>query len=238
MRRALHELEGLGPLVLIGGMLRDLALFGNADFRSDLDFVINPVDPELFDNKLMGMGASVNRFGGYALKAGKWLIDVWPLQRTWARIAGHADVNGFEDLKRVTFFSCDSIIYDIYTNKISAPSDYFINLDRKILDINLRPNPNPHGNAVRAFRYAMLKGFRWGPKLTEFVAEMIDEIGWDDLGQQEHRSYRTAFIPNLKRRDFEKALRCNLSAAHAEPFVPTRYLGGNQLELPFVCDRG
>jgi hypothetical protein len=38
--------------VLIGGMLRDLALFGNAGFKSDLDFVIAPYDLNSFEVRL------------------------------------------------------------------------------------------------------------------------------------------------------------------------------------------
>lgn len=103
LRRTLQELEGFGSLVLIGGMLRDLALFGNALFRSDLDFVIDPFDRDIFGQRMSAMGASVNRFGGYSLPLRKWPVDIWPLHRTWAHAAGYVNVRTFQDLREATF---------------------------------------------------------------------------------------------------------------------------------------
>jgi|SRR5208337_1150503 len=234
VRRTLRKLDGIGPLVVIGGMLRDLALFGNAHFRSDLDFVIDPIEPDLFERKMNEMGAVLNRFGGYSLPARKWRVDVWSLQKTWAQTAGYITIKDFDDLTYATFFSCDAILYDLSTKKITASDDYFAQMGRRIIEINLRPNPNPHGNAVRAFRYAILKGFRWGPQLTRFVAEMIDEGGWDSLADRERNSFRTCYIASLRRGDFELALRRHLSEAGARPFTPGLYLESKQLELPFA----
>ena len=42
VRKTLAELRLHGRLALVGGMLRDIALFGNAGFNSDLDLVIDP----------------------------------------------------------------------------------------------------------------------------------------------------------------------------------------------------
>ena len=163
VRRVLGELEGLGQLVLLGGMLRDLALFGNREFRSDIDFVIDPIDPELFEKRMASIGAKVNRFGGYALSSRKWQIDVWSLKNTWAHTEGHVQVRTFDDLLDTTFFRCDAIFYDLTKKRLRAKQGYFDDLRRRVLEINLRPNPNPKGNAVRAFRYCILKRFRWGP---------------------------------------------------------------------------
>lgn len=111
VRGALRQIDGLGSLALIGGMLRDLALFGNAHFRSDLDFVINPYDLGEFERYMSCIGARINRFGGYALPSRRWQVDVWPLQKTWAHSAGHMTVRYFSDLRNATFFNCDAILY-------------------------------------------------------------------------------------------------------------------------------
>ena len=55
-------------------------------------------------------------------------------------------------------------------------NNYFDDLERKLLEINFRPNPNPVGNAVRALRYGLVKGFLWGTLLTYFVAETIEKL--------------------------------------------------------------
>jgi hypothetical protein len=234
VRDTIRELTEMGAVVLIGGMLRDLALSGNAHFHSDLDFVINPVNPDLFEAKMASMGSVINRFGGYSLPSGKWKVDVWSLHKTWAKTAGYLTITDFDDLKAATFFSCDAILYNLSTKEISAAEGYFDNIHRRVIEINFRPNPNPQGNAVRAFRYAILKGFKWGPRLTQFVAEILDESGWECLVARERSSFNTMHIANLSRDNFEGALRRHLSQAGRSPFVPIPYSEPDQLDLPFA----
>lgn len=233
VRRALGELSRHGRLVLIGGMLRDVALFGNAGFKSDLDFVIDAYDLPSFEKYLSEIGARVNRFGGYALPSRKWQIDVWPLQRTWAHLEGHVNVRTVGDLRNVTFFKCDAIIYDIAYKRLRTKTGYFEDLDRRVLEVNLRPNPNPIGNAVRAFRYAMIKGFRWGPRLTHFIDETIDEFGWCALQDSEFRSFGTQYIGNLFGDELRRALQEYRSYSSEGHFDPYSFRRGSQLELPF-----
>jgi hypothetical protein len=219
--------------VLIGGMLRDLYLFGNLGFTSDLDFVINPDVPKLFDEKMKAMGAMPNRFGGYSLQSRKWKIDIWSLPATWAHTAGHVKIKDFEDLTHTTFFSSDAIVYNLSTKRITTAGGYFDRIDLRLLEVNLLPNPNPNGNAVRAFRYAKMKGFRWGPQLTEFVADIIAQIGWDKLEELEFASFNTSCIAGINRAAFESAIRLYLSRKADEAFTAKPYLESEQLKLPF-----
>ena len=197
VRNVLRDLRRHGRLVLVGGMLRDLALFGNAGFRSDLDFVIAPYDLSGFEKHMESIGARVNRFGGYALPSRKWQIDVWPLERTWAHVAGHARVRTIGDLRGATFFRCDAILYDLDYRKLRAAPDYFGELTKKVLEINLRPNPNPKGNAVRAFRYALMKGFRWGPSSPslsmKYLSARVGAHCWKQNSVHFVRSISNAF---------------------------------------------
>ena len=234
VRRTLDELRNFGKLVLIGGMLRDLALFGNVGFCSDVDLVIDPLDLELFDQRMNSIGAKVNRFGGYSLPGNRWHIDVWPLTRTWAHTAGHIKVRTFDDLQDTTFFRCDAITYDLTNRKLNAKQGYFDDLRRKVLEINLLPNPNPTGNAVRAFRYCILKGFHWGPKLTRFVAEIIDEVGWESLAVSERHSFHTRYLAYLDRNEVESRLSRYLSQHQSELFEPIESSGTLQLTLPLL----
>lgn len=230
----LRELRAQGHLVLIGGMLRDVAMFGNAGFKSDLDFVINPYDLAAFEKQMHAIGARVNRFGGYALPSKKWQIDVWPLQRTWAHLEGYVRVRMVGDLRDVTFFSCDAIIYDLAYKKLCAKPGYFDDLDRKMLEINLRPNPNPKGNAVRALRYALMKGFHWGPNLSRFVAETIDEVGWDALRESEIRSFKDRYLDTLEADALKRELDHYPSASDGLLFNPSAFQRNVQLQLPYT----
>lgn len=176
---SLSNLCVYGHPVLMGGMLRDLAISGNRYFNSDLDFVIDPFDLRSFEDHMEDVGAVQNRFGGYSLPSKKWQIDVWPLKKTWAHLEGHVNVKNFDDLKNVTFFNCDAIAYNFLENKFYAKNDYFYELSIKKLEINLEENPNPNGNIIRSIRYAIDKGFRWGPRLSSFIFRKIEGDGFD-----------------------------------------------------------
>lgn len=238
VRDALEDLRRHGRLVLIGGMLRDLALFGNAGFRSDLDFVIAPYDLRNFEKHMESIGARVNRFGGYALPSRKWQIDVWPLERTWAHVAGHARVRTVGDLRSATFFRCDAIIYDLdYRKLITAPC-YFEDLRERVLEINLRPNPNPKGNAVRAFRYALIKGLQWGPQLSEFVDDVLECEGWQALLEAERRSFRSRYLESISIEHLRRELRSHVSVRRSGPFNAAAFQRNVQLMLPYFDQRG
>ncbi|WP_404933569.1 hypothetical protein [Nitratireductor sp. L15S-10] len=231
VRRTVSELRAYGDIALIGGMLRDVALFGNAAFRSDLDFVIVPDDLRSFEQKMRSVGARVNRFGGYSLPSKKWQIDVWPLENTWAHQQGHIHIRDISDLREATFFSCDAIIYDLDKKCLHMKEGYFDHLARKILEINLRPNPNPKGNAVRAIRYALLKDFKWGPKLSRFVSEVIDEFGWDCLRDYELRSFKTSYLDTLINKHLKKELDLHINK-EKHLFDPKEFTRQVQLFLP------
>lgn len=240
IRFAIKELGTHGELALVGGMLRDIALFGNAKFNSDLDFVIDPVDLASFEAEMLSTGARINRFGGYSLPENwgeNWKIDVWPLERTWAHVNGHADVHSFADLVNVTFFNCDAIIYAIGHGNLDAGelrfgSEYFLNLDRRILEINLQPNPNPIGNAVRAFRYALSKGFRWGSRLSRFVEGNFSANWWKTLLEAEMRSFQSRYLNEVLIEDLIEKLNVHIKSNADIPFDLSAFRKNVQLNLP------
>ena len=217
------HLSTLGPAMIIGGFLRDLYLSGNREFRSDIDFVVNPASLPEFENFVRAQSGKPNRFGGYGIALKRWRVDVWPLEKTWAATEGHVEVSSFEDLLKATFFDWDAILWDPKGAKaIHAPS-YFQRLQSRVIDINLEPNPNPLGNAVRALRY----GYRWsaafGPQLAAHVAKQIRDNHWEGLVFSEKRSFSN---PILERIDGEeifkilnKATYQDMSAVHL-PFHP------------------
>lgn len=232
VRRNISGLKRFGNLALVGGMLRDLTLFGNAGFRSDLDFVIIPYDLADFENHMRHIGAKKNRFGGYAIPSQKWRMDVWALQKSWAHVQGHVKISTLNDLRKATFFNCDSIIYDMESQKVRTYPGYFEDLARRALEVNLEPNPNPNGSAVRALRYSIIKGFQWGPKLTKYVANTLDQSGWDELSRKELRSFNSQYLEEIDRFAFDCAIRDYLDGDMATTFNPTAYRKGVQLDLP------
>ena len=237
VRNTVDSLQSFGRLAIIGGMLRDLALFGNAGFLSDVDLVIDPIDDGRLGEWAERNGAEKNRFGGYRAEVGRWKVEVWPLAQTWAHVAGHVRVATFADLRKTTFFRCDAIIYSMTSERLIPAEGYFEELERRVLEINLHPTLNPTGNAVRAFRYALLKGFRWGPKLTKFVGEVVEREGWERLMESEVRGFRGTVLEKWKRWELEEELQRYKERSLNGVFDPIPFLVQEQMEFPFLGRR-
>lgn len=232
VRDAVDTLRSFGRLVIIGGMLRDLALFGNSGFCSDVDLVIDPMDQGKLEQWAIENRAKRNRFGGYRTEVGRWKVEVWPIAETWAHVAGHATVRTFADLRKTTFFRCDAIVYNFANGKLIPAKGYFQELETRVLEINLRASLNPKGNAVRAFRYALSKGFRWGPELTKFVSEVLEKEGWEGLVESERQGFRQTMLGKWRQGAFEAGLERYNQRGMGGEFEPAEFLLEEQFELP------
>lgn len=159
-------------VAVVGGLVRDFAREGRSGFRSDVDLVIDAPAEEV-TRLAKQLKAIPNRFGGYGSKEGPWKIDFWALETTWAR--QHIPVNKLEDVISCTFFDWDAAAYDLWEKKLIYSDGYLERIRQRTLDINLRPNPSPMGNLVRAIRRLMLWQINPGPELIDFIDEHLDE---------------------------------------------------------------
>jgi len=200
-------LERLGETVAIGGFLRDLLLVGNRRFTSDVDFVVKPDSLGAFERAMSRLNASRNRFGGYSIQLSRWKVEVWPLETTWAAVENHVHVEDMQDLLKVTFFTWDSVLYSVSKRKVLASANYFEQVRCRHLDINLAPNPNPLGNAIRAVRYAHRWHANMGRPLAEHVARQIKDVGWEAMAEHERRSFGNSVMLFLDGELIEKRLR-------------------------------
>lgn len=183
------QLEPFGEVAIVGGMLRDLLLKDRyGAFSSDVDLVVDAPDSPALRAVLERHGAVANRFGGYALDTA-WKSDVWLLGSTWAHVAGHRRVSRIEDLLETTFFNWDAVIYSPSRKRIMCRPGYLEDLDGRMLDINLEPNPNPLGSCVRTLRAAVQWGATVSPRLAELCAAVIAEHGTAAVVAAETRSY-------------------------------------------------
>jgi hypothetical protein len=196
-----------GRPALIGGAIRDIARGGRAAFKSDLDFVVYGSRPTEFRETMRAAGAIENKFGGFGLQIGVWHIDAWHLQDTWARTAGLRDVHSLHDLLQCTFFDWDAIIFDLETRKLISKRGYFSKLSSGILDITLEPNPNPQGSLVRSLRRAALWHIDFGPKLTSFALNSLEQFNWPELVQLDRRAFDYPVLSNLNLSSLKCALR-------------------------------
>lgn len=224
------QIAELGPVVVIGGMLRELYLSGNRNFVSDVDLVVNPASMAEFDRVVNRFQAKMNRFGGYGLNLARWKIDIWPLQRTWAAVHGYVEVRNVNDLLKITFFDWDAIIYQYHQKTINCDERYFRKVDSRVLDINLEPNPNPLGNAVRALRYAWRWNAKLGPRLARHVYVQLCERGWEGLLDAE----RSSFISQILRHVDGSRVWSQLQSVERQGWsVPVRLqLSAEQIKFP------
>jgi hypothetical protein len=221
----------LGPVVAIGGFLRDLYLSGSRNFKSDIDFVVDPSSTLEFERLMSLRGGRLNKFGGYGISLNRWKVDVWSLDRTWAARAGHVAVAQLDDLVDVTFFDWDAILYSVGRRRLIPGHSYFEKVRGRVIDINLEPNPNPLGNAVRAVRYAYRWDAAFGERLAQHVAAQIRNRGWTTLVDSERESFPNPILGRLNGEAIAATLRDHSSRAGGVVRLP---LWPQQAEIDLV----
>ncbi|POD30579.1 hypothetical protein BKM14_19495 [Pseudomonas syringae pv. syringae] len=88
-----------------------------------------------------------------------------------------------------TFFDWDAVAYDLWGKKLICHDDYLERLRAKTLEINLRPNPSPMGNLIRAIRRLILWQLVPGEKLICFIDEHLDEDALGYLQKKEEELF-------------------------------------------------
>jgi len=221
----LRRLQDIGRVALIGGAIRDLAFKTNHSFASDLDFVVEVEDSHAYTDLIDSYHARANKFGGYRISLEGIDIDFWEAKSSWANTRGHRVVESLEDVLETTFFNVDALLYIVSDDKIQVKEGTFEALDKRYLDINLRPNPNPLGAAVRALRRMCQFDMQASRHLAEFIAEQIDSNGWEKIAALERMAYQRSttlqkvakspsngleFLANLEENNFKLPLICQL----------------------------
>jgi predicted nucleotidyltransferase len=166
----LSSLSRLGRVIIFGGAIRDLAIYGNREFPSDIDVVVEAADTGALSASMASLSARRNRFGGFRFSSSKWKFDVWRLEDTWALREGYVSGRTAEALLRTTFFDWDAIAYDFTNRQLLILDGYFERLREEVVDINLEPNPHPVGNAKRALDIYWSGSAGLAPRLAAFVA--------------------------------------------------------------------
>jgi predicted nucleotidyltransferase len=176
MRAVIKALEPLGTIAVFGGMLRDLAASRPAAFSSDIDLVISTTRRQDMDSRLAAFSPKRTRYGGYRISKGGWTIDIWILDDTWAFRTGLVPEPSFRQLTQTSFFNWDAIVFELATEQLWVPDNYFKTLKNRLLEINLEPNANPAGNVVRALRSVIVEDVRLGPRLASYIVRFVRRI--------------------------------------------------------------
>lgn len=173
--------RSFGSAVLFGGLIRDLALGYARDFSSDVDIVVKGMPSGVLGRFAMRHHAERNAFGGFRVPLGRWLVDIWTFESTWAFAKGLVRGETLFDLLATTFFNWDAVLFDLEKRELIARPSYLDDLQRGWLAINLRETPNELGAAVRTLRLMWQAEATLAPYLAQFLHSQLVEHGLDQI---------------------------------------------------------
>jgi len=170
----LTAVRPLGEVVAFGGLLRNAALFGLSDFRSDIDLVVALSNEEALKDVLHTFRPSRTAFGGYRFRVDSFQVDIWPLESTWAFREGLVKDVSIPNLVRTTFFNWDAIAFSLDSGRLFHREDYLDHVAKRFLDVVLAQNPNPFGMAVRTIKLLRHTSAALSPTLVRFIVDVLE----------------------------------------------------------------
>lgn len=176
-----NDLEGLGDVIVVGGVVRDI-VYGEKEPR-DIDLIICCASEEL-QKALWESGAKRNRFGGYKIERNGMLFDIWSIDDHWPFAKGILDKNK-ENIEKGAFYNIDAACVNLATSELFSEG-LDVAMRTKMLDIIVADDglvDQLHVfNVMRAYRLKQ----QWGLEFSNRVQRYIDD--WFDItpdaGQQ------------------------------------------------------
>ena len=158
---------------IFSGVIRNF-LLGYLENR-DLDIVIDNIDDISIPHKYLNkIDYKRNSFGGYKLKVGKIVVDMWELNNTWG-IQKLNLKNTPYSLIRTAFFNFSSIVYD-FNNERFIYDESFLEFFKipHAMDIRYKENPNVPLCIINTFYYSLKYSFPIKYRLCKWVVEHYD----------------------------------------------------------------
>jgi hypothetical protein len=170
-------------IYLVGGVARDLAVFGsNAKIR-DIDIVVaSDVSTERLAQTVREFIKRRTRFGGLQLSDGSIDVDVWPLDQTWAireKLVVGADLAA---LANSAFLNIESVVIELTSTGVGEMfcSDAFLTgIANQKVDLHLSASPFPRICALRSLIKVAEIGYSMGSALQHFLMEMRPSLTLD-----------------------------------------------------------
>jgi len=189
-----NRVSEVSGIYFFGGFVRDIALYGIASFKSDIDVVYSGRSEDI-ENYLMSLGAKLNKFGGFRLTIAGWQIDIWEAKRTWAFANKVRNFEGIQSLLETTITNWDAIIFEWSSKRLIYKNNYFEDLNRRFLEIGLSENPNEIGMYVRILRcYAAKEAQKISPSIALLLHTAFTKYPYADFANYEAKSYRDRYI--------------------------------------------
>jgi hypothetical protein len=186
-------LSCFGDVYIFGGMLRDIALGGGRNFKSDFDlvFVSKSGGLDVALSSCDNIFPKINKFGGYRLVVDGVDVDVWSVEDTWAFRCKKKEYVSVVSILDTTITNWDAILYSFSDRKIICKDGYFKDLIDGYLDMNFLGNPNEIGALVKVIRaYTAKHAETFSVGVLEFVKGCFDKYTYEDISLYERRIYK------------------------------------------------
>lgn len=167
------ELETIGSIYLIGGVLREFRDNGMIHSPRDFDIIVDVHSKKKWEQILKRYGLERNRFGGNKVVCGNLIMDIWAMDQTWAFREGIircAPDQYAVALPETVFLNIDSIIYDWQRDRW-LDAKYREAMASKTIDVVLKDNPQIPLNIVRAFALQQ----KYSMRLSDNLMNMIQQ---------------------------------------------------------------
>lgn len=183
--RFIAALNGRGEAYLFGGAPRDVA-FGVGKRVHDLDiFVSGSIDAE--DVARYSKSVSSTNFGGLRLVVGRFEVDAWELDKSYAfRMNASAYVSARSLLSTVCF-STDGVAVSLKSGRAIISSDFVTSYSDRRLDFIVPPSKLEAVVGVRIARLAVKLGLELTPAVASYFMRCVEEFGVASLIQAEAR---------------------------------------------------
>lgn len=138
LMRFINLLFPHGKPYIFGGVIRDIAIHGLKNFKSDIDIVYTGIIQE---TELQNI-AIKNKFGGHRVTFNRWVIDIWPLKETWSFKNGAIAFENKKSILKTTQTNYEAIMYDIKNKKIICSDNYIDDITNGYLRIVNSKSPS------------------------------------------------------------------------------------------------
>lgn len=172
-----QRLKQAGNLYLIGGVLREYRDKGAIQDLRDIDIIIDISRRSIWEGILETYRPKRNNFGGYKLVCSALIVDIWPLEETWAYREGYVVCRPEEyvqSLPETVFLSLDAIVYD-FNGDIWYDEKYLDAMNRRVIDVVLEKNPRILLNILRAMVLKKRYGMRFSDGLRKILREQMEQ---------------------------------------------------------------
>lgn len=177
----IHEISKFAHVYIFSGVIRNFFLEFNEKAR-DIDIVYQGDDLEL-NLFLKNYNYKINSFNGYKILIGKYSVDLWKVESTWAIKNEKLRLELFDQyvLPKSTFFNFSSILFD-YNNKNFINSLEFTHfLETKVLDLVLEENPLPQLCIINTLYYKEKFKLKISEKLKKFCILFFNRFSKEDF---------------------------------------------------------